>query len=81
MLPLGGQITVAQVHAYLSERGAPLARGVVAQALQHLALRQVLVVADDTDAPAGARYRWKLGLLGLWVSAYRPFGRVREDLQ
>ena len=50
------------------------------QATVELALRQVIASTGDAEEPSGVVYQWKLGLLGLWVAAYRPLGRVIEEV-
>ena len=64
----------------MSEHGVATEPRAVETALQHLALRNVLAVQADGDEPSGGRYRWRLGLVGLWVRAYRPLGRVVEEV-
>jgi hypothetical protein len=80
VLSPAGQVTAAQVRACLSEHGVATEPRAVETALQHLALRNVLAVQADGDEPSGGRYRWRLGLVGLWVRAYRPLGRVVEEV-
>jgi hypothetical protein len=37
--------------------------------------------ADDDDSTPGEAYRWKLGLLGLWVEKYRSLSRVVGEVR
>jgi hypothetical protein len=80
-LPLGGSATSAQLLDALAERGAAIERRALAEALRHLALRDILEARDEGEGAAGEAYRWKLGLLGLWVEKYRSLGRALEELR
>jgi hypothetical protein len=58
-----------------------LERRAISDTLHHLALRDVLTTARGTDTPIGEVYRWRLGLLGLWVEKYRSLSRVVEEVR
>ncbi|MEE8392660.1 MAG: hypothetical protein V3S14_17925 [Anaerolineae bacterium] len=60
---------------YLAERG------VIRDALHRLALRDILTATGEADPSIGEAYRWRLGLLGLWVKKYRSLSRVVEAVQ
>jgi hypothetical protein len=39
-------------------------------------------VADsEADPTVGQVYRWRLGLLGLWVEKYKSMSRVMEEVR
>jgi hypothetical protein len=80
-MPTTGHATPAQVSDYLAERGVTIERRAIAAALHRLALRDILMVANDGDAALGDSYRWKLGLLGLWVEKYRSLSRVVGEVR
>jgi hypothetical protein len=84
MMPLTGQANAVQVRDYLEERGVPLDRRAVSEALHHLVLRDILRFnrneGDSIVADADA-YRWQLGLLGLWVEKYKSLSRVVDELK
>jgi hypothetical protein len=80
MMPLTGQANPAQVSDYLAERGAPLDRRAVSEALHHLALRDILN-RNAKDGGEGEAYRWQLGLLGLWVEKYKSLSRVVDEVR
>jgi hypothetical protein len=81
MLPLAGHATPAQIVDYLADRGVAIERRAITEALHHLALRDVLVTAGQGDMAPGDTYRWKLGLLGLWVEKYRSLSRVVDEVR
>jgi hypothetical protein len=81
MIPLTGHATLVQVADYLAERGVDLERRIVSDALHRLALRHILTAAGEADPVIGEAYRWRLGLLGLWVEKYRSMSRVVEEAQ
>jgi hypothetical protein len=81
MIPLTGRATLVQVLDYLAERGVELERQVVSDALHRLTLRDVLKEAGEADPTIGAGYRWRLGLLGLWVERYKSMSRVIEEVR
>jgi hypothetical protein len=81
LAPPGAGVTPAQVIAYLNEHGVGAGRRAIGTALRRLALRDILQSAGDADAPAEEAYRWKLGLLALWVQQARPLGRVVDEVK
>jgi hypothetical protein len=81
MLPLTGRATPVQVDDYLAERGAGLERPALSDALHQLALRDILVADSEADPTVGQVYRWRLGLLGLWVEKYKSMSRVMEEVR
>jgi hypothetical protein len=76
MIPLTGSVSPVQVADYLSERGVTLERQAIQQALHRLTLRDVLSSQEDIDHDA---YRWKLGLLGMWIEKFKSLSRVLEN--
>jgi hypothetical protein len=80
MMPLTGQANPAQVTDYLAERGVPLDRRAVSEALHHLALRDILTRTTKDGVEAEA-YRWQLGLLGLWVEKHKSLSRVVDEVK
>lgn len=81
MTPLTGRVTLVQVVDYLAERGVSLERRVISDALHRLALRNILTTSGEADPAIGEAYRWRLGLLGLWVEKYRSLSRVIEEVR
>ena len=81
MIPLTGRATLVQVVDYLAERGVTLERRVVSDALHHLQLRDILSTDSEADPTVGEVYRWRLGLLGLWVEKYRSLSRAIEEVR
>jgi hypothetical protein len=81
MTPLTGRVTLVQVVDYLAERGVSLERRVISDALHRLTLRNVLTTSGEADPAIGEAYRWRLGLLGLWVEKYRSLSRVIEEVR
>jgi hypothetical protein len=79
MMPLTGRATPVQVADYLAERGVNLERQAVGDALHQLALRDILFADSEVDPTVGQVYRWRLGLLGLWVEKYKSMSRVMEE--
>ncbi|MBI5291170.1 MAG: AAA family ATPase [Chloroflexi bacterium] len=79
VLPLTGQTTPVQLVDYLAERGVTVERRAVTESLRRLVLRDVLATAADGGNDLGETYRWKLGLLGLWVGKYRSLSRVVDE--
>lgn len=80
MTPLTGHAKPVQIVDYLKERGATLDRRVVGDALHRLALRHILTTSSAEDPILGDSYRWRLGLLGLWVEKYRSISRAMEEV-
>jgi len=80
-MPLTGRATPAQVEDYLADHGVTIERRAVAAALHRLGLRDILTPADDGDSTLGEAYRWKLGLLGLWIEKYRSLSRVVGEVR
>jgi len=80
MMPLTGHAKPVQIVDYLAERGASLERRVLGDALHHLALRHILTTSSAEDPILGESYRWRLGLLGLWVEKYRSISRAMEEV-
>lgn len=83
LVPLGGQITPAQILDYLSERGVTVERKGVSDSLHRLVLRDVLSTSNtngQVEATSGESYRWKLGLLGMWVEKYKSVSRVIDEV-
>ena len=81
MTPLTGRVTLVQVVDYLAERGVSLERRVISDALHRLTLCNVLTTSSEADPAIGEAYRWRLGLLGLWVEKYRSLSRVIEEVR
>ena len=81
IMPLTGHATAVQVVDYLLERGVTMRRRAGRQALHRLSLRDILTTEDRLEASMDAAYRWKLGLLGLWVEKYKSLGRVMDEVQ
>ncbi|MBN1953601.1 MAG: AAA family ATPase [Anaerolineae bacterium] len=79
MIPLTGHVTLVQVADYLAERGVNIERRAVSDALHHLMLRDILAVSSEVDPAVGEVYRWRLGLLGLWVEKYKSMGRIIDE--
>lgn len=82
MIPLTGQVTSNQVLDFFNERGISLDRQDFQEALHQLALRDILQSGIESDTgikSAGEAYRWKLGLLGLWVEKYKSLSRVIDE--
>ena len=82
LMPLTGHTTVVQVTDYLSERGINLERRTIAEALHHLALRDILRPHGNEPARellTADGYAWQLGLLGLWVEKYKSLSRVVDE--
>jgi len=65
-----------EIADYLAERGVKVERPALAEALRRLTLRDILKAGDAPDAALGEAYRWKLGLLGLWVEKYKSLSHV-----
>jgi hypothetical protein len=81
MMPMTGRATLVQVADYLAERGINLERQAISDALHQLALRDVLFADSEVDPTVGQVYRWRLGLLGLWVEKYKSMSRVVEEVR
>lgn len=85
MIPLTAQATAIQLADFFDERGITLERQVIQAALYHLTLRDILQSNLDNDTASGASsspgeaFRWKLGLLGLWVEKYKSLSRVVDE--
>ncbi len=79
MVSLTGSVTPLAVVDYLVERGLNVERQAISAALHHLALRDILTTIRESEGATGDAYRWKLGLLGLWVEKYRSLSRVVEE--
>jgi hypothetical protein len=79
MIPLSGQATPVQIVDFLAERGVNVDRRAMAEALHHLSLRDLLRRQTDHGDALAEHYRWKLGLLGLWVEKYRSLSRVVDE--
>ncbi len=83
LIPLNGQVTPAQVVDFFEERGLSLDRQEVEAALHNLVLRDLIQQGVDSPAPStftgGDTYRWKLGLIGLWVEKYKSLSRVINE--
>jgi hypothetical protein len=75
-----GLVTPVEVVDYLAERGMPVERSAMAEALRRLALRDILKSAEGADPASGDAYRWKLGLLGLWVEKYKSLSHVVGEI-
>lgn len=56
-----------------------LMRPQVERAPHNLTLRDILQVVGDGDRMAGRLYRWRLGLLGLWVEKFKSIRRVVDE--
>jgi hypothetical protein len=70
-----GAFTPIQVADDLARRGAPVDRAELFDALRKLAARDILAASNQPDSP----YRWKLGLLGMWVEKSRSLGQILEE--
>ncbi len=81
MLPLAGRAMPLQVVDYLAERGVDLERRAASAALHRLALREILRAGQERDLALGEEYRWRLGLLGLWVEKYQSLSRVVDEVR
>lgn len=79
MIPLTGPVQAIQINDYLAERGVPLDRRAVREALHRLTLRNLLKV-DEFESVEEPVYRWQLGLLGLWVEKYKSLGRAMDEV-
>lgn len=79
MMPITGHATPGELLDYLETKGAMLMRPQVEQALHNLTLRDILQVVGDGDRMAGRLYRWRLGLLGLWVEKFKSIRRVIDE--
>lgn len=77
---LTGRSTLVQVQDYLDERGIHLHRSEISGALNRLVLTDVLSSNKDNEATADEMYRWRLGLIGLWVEKYKSMSRVADEL-
>jgi hypothetical protein len=75
-----GLVSAVEIADYLAERGVKLERPVVAEALRRLTLRDILRAGDAPDPTLGEAYRWKLGLLGLWVEKYKSLSHVVSEI-
>ncbi len=80
LIPLTGQISALQVIDFFEERGLTLERQAVNAAIHQLMLRDILQSSGDMEAAAGESFRWKLGLLGLWVEKYKSLSRVMNEV-
>ncbi len=82
LIPISGQITPSQILDYLTERGVSVDRKGISDALHRLALRDVLSASgESSEAEAmGEAYRWRLGLLGMWVEKYKSMSRVIDEV-
>ncbi len=80
LIPLAGQASVNQVIDFYEERGVTLERQAVNAAMHQLALRDILQFGVDGEGGAGETFRWKLGLLGLWVEKYKSLSRVINEV-
>ena len=81
MIPLTGHVTLARVVDYLDERGVNLERRAISDALHNLTLRDVLTKSGEADPVTGEVYRWRMGLLGLWVEKYQSLNRVVDGVR
>jgi hypothetical protein len=75
-----GLVSAVEIADYLAERGVKLERPAVAEALRRLTLRDILKAGDAPDPTLGEAYRWKLGLLGLWVEKYKSLSHVVSEV-
>ncbi|MFM8319626.1 MAG: AAA family ATPase, partial [Chloroflexota bacterium] len=86
MAPLTGQASPIQVVDFFDERGVTIDRAAVGGALHRLTLRDILQASFAGEAGAGSEpgsgeaYRWKLGLLGLWIEKYKSLSRVISEV-
>ncbi|MEW5869965.1 MAG: AAA family ATPase [Chloroflexota bacterium] len=84
VIPLTGQTTSAQLIDFFEERGITIERQAIQAALHQLMLRDILQSGLEHETPGdqaahGDLYRWKLGLLGLWVEKYKSLSRVVDE--
>ncbi len=80
ILPLGGSVLPRKIYDYLAERGVNIDHQKLNTALHRLVLRDILAMNSDIDAALGERYRWRLGLLVLWVEQYCSLSRVVDEM-
>jgi hypothetical protein len=81
MMPLTGHATPVQVTDYLSNRGVTFERRAARKALHQLALRDILKTGDVVaETAVSEMYRWRLGLLGLWVERSKSLGRITDEV-
>jgi GAF domain-containing protein len=80
-MPLTGRTTVVQVQDFLEERGIHMDRAAIDTALHKLVLTDVLTNNGLSDTTVGETYRWRLGLLGLWVEKYKSITRVADEFR
>jgi GAF domain-containing protein len=73
-------VTPVEIADYLTERGVKVERPAVTEALRRLTLRDILKAGDALDPTLGEAYRWKLGLLGLWVEKYKSLSHVVGEI-
>jgi len=81
MIPLTGHVTLVQVADYLDEQYVTLGRRAISDALHYLALRDILTAESEMDPAMGEVYRWRLGLLALWVEKYRSLSRAIKEVR
>jgi len=81
LMLLTGRATAVQVLDYLEDRGIHMERQAISVALHDLVLNDILSESDDADPTIGDVYRWKLGLLGLWVEKYKSLSRVADEMR
>lgn len=75
IMPLTGHAVLAQISDYLAERGIQIERRAASEALHRLTMRDILRTDNESDV-----YRWRLGLLGLWVEKYKSVSRVVDEV-
>ena len=79
-MPLTGRITPIQVTDFWKERGKTVEIQAFRQALHQLELREILEGEDVFELEGDNYYRWRLGLVGLWVEKYKSSSRVWDEV-
>jgi hypothetical protein len=74
-----GFLTPIQAADDLARRGAPIERPELIGAFQQLAARDIFAVVQRPEQPFGEAYRWKLGLLGMWVEKSKSLRQIIEE--
>jgi hypothetical protein len=79
-LPLTGHAMPVNVIDYLDERGIQVERRALREAMRKLVMRDILSTDNNSDAVTGEMYRWRLGLISLWVEKYKSLSRVADEV-
>jgi hypothetical protein len=78
IVPYAGTVSLVHIADYLESQGANLPRQTVRQGLHKLTLRRIVHTETEWEAGTGERYRWLLGLLGVWIMRTQSLSRVLE---